>query len=186
MSLMKKMNAQVTFWALVTLLALNGCSTYTANAPVSEQSAIPSDEDSADFLDRASELETIDMDNALHGFCLLVDGNDVSEDFQSRVDKLSQQGIISSNWTLSAQQVLTKGQLAYMAYQACRVKEKGIILSLFGPSPRYCLRELQYRGMMAPGGESMRVTGMEFAAVITRADLYKRTGLFANAGGLPE
>jgi len=166
--------------------AISGCSTYQASAPVTAQSVIPEGEDSADFLDRASELEVIDMDNALHGLCLLVDGEDTHADFQSRVDKMNEKGLVPSAWTLSAEQPLTKGELAYMAYKACGVKEKGLVLSLFGPGKRYCLRELQYRGMMAPGGGTMRVTGMEFVAVITRADTYKRTGLFPNDVGQTE
>jgi hypothetical protein len=165
---------------------INGCCNYHASAPVSTKSVIPEGEDSADFLDRASELEIVDMDNALHGLSLLVDGQDTHPDFQSRVDKMSEKGLVPSDWSLSAKQPLTKGELAYMAYQACGIKEKGLVLSLFGPNRRYCLRELQYRGMMAPGGESMRVTGMEFVAVITRADTYKRTGLFPNDVGQPE
>lgn len=186
MGSVKTMKKTTALLVLAMIWALSGCTTYQANAPVGEKGVIPENEDSADFLDRASELPIIDVHNALHGFCLLLEGEDASEDFQSRLDKLTQKGLIPPKRTLSADQALTKGDLAYMAYRACGVKEKGVVLSVFGPSRRYCLRELQYRGMMAPGGESMHVTGMEFAAVITRADTYKRTGLFPNEVGQPE
>ncbi len=170
----------------ITGWAMNGCSTYTKNEALSQNATFPTGEDSADFLDRISDVEVMDMNNALHGLCLLLEGKDEFSDFQARVDMLKRKGIIASDWPFSANQPLTKGRLAYLAYQASGIKEKGVVLSLFGPSQRYCLRELQYRGMMAPGGESMRVTGMEFAAVITRADTYKRTGLFPNEVGQPE
>ncbi len=166
--------------------ALSGCSTYQTNSTVTQEGRVPANEDSADFLDRASLLEVMDMDNALHGLYLLVDGEDTCDNFRSRFHTLRRRGLVGSNWTVTADQPLTKGRLAYMAYKACEVKEKGVILSVFGPSRRYCLRELQYRGMMAPGGESNRVTGMEFVAVITRADTYKRTGQFPNDVGQPE
>jgi len=186
MKLLKTARAKSVLLVLAMGLTLSGCSSYHASLPVNHESMIPEGEDSADFLDRASELEIVDMDNALHGMCLLVNGEDQSNGFQSRVDKMTKGGLVPSGWTLSANQSMTKGELAYMAYQACGVGDKGVILSLFGPSKRYCLRELQYRGMMAAGGGSMRVTGMEFVAVITRADTYKRTGLFPNDVGQPE
>jgi hypothetical protein len=186
MKLSKTIRTTAALLVFATAWAINGCSTYQGAAPVSTESMIPEGEDSADFLDRTSELEVVDMDNALHGLCLLVDGEDTHADFQSRVDTMNEKGIVPSNWALEAKQLLTKGELAYMAYQACGVKEKGLLLSVFGPGKRYCLRELQYRGMMARGGETMRVTGMELVAVITRADTYKRTGLFPNDVGQPE
>jgi hypothetical protein len=148
--------------------------------------AVPKAEDSADFLDRASRMEVLDTDNALHGLCLLLDGEDKNPDFQARIDRLRQTGTIASRWTLSAGTPLTKGKLAYMVYQTCAIKEKGAMLAVLGPTQRYCLRELQYRGMMAPGNESTPVTGMEFVAVITRADVYKQTGSFPNAVGQPQ
>ena len=49
-------------------------------------------------------------------------------------------------------------------------------LALTGPSQRYCLRELQYRGLMAPGIWYNDVTGMEYLAILTRADELRQTG----------
>ncbi len=186
---MRSANTLRLITALMSLLAglaMNGCSTYGTHELSAEAIEIPDQEDSADFLDRASEMELIDTDNALHGIFLLLEGEDTHGDFKSRVDTLSQKGIVVSDWTLSAGQPLTKGKLAYMVYQTCEIKEKGTVLRLLGPSRRYCLRELQYHGMMAEGNESMPVTGMEFVAVITRADTYKRSGQFPNEVGQPE
>lgn len=186
MSVLKTIRMTTALLVFAAVLAINGCSTYQADAPVMQAGQVPANEDSADFLDRASQLEIVDVDNALHGFFLLTDGEDTCSNFQSRLAKGIREGLVPSGWDPSGSQPLTKGELAYMAYKACGVKEKGVVLSLFGPSRRYCLRELQYRGMMAQGGTSMRVTGMELVAVITRADTYKRTGLFPNDVGQPE
>ena len=65
--------------------------------------------------------------------------------------------------------------VAYMIHQACRAP-RGVVLTLTGPSQRYCLRELQYLGMMSQGFPTTTVTGMEFVAVLTRAEEYRRTG----------
>jgi hypothetical protein len=52
----------------------------------------------------------------------------------------------------------------------------GVILTLSGPSQRYCLRELQFRGFVSPGLPYTPVGGMEFVAVLNRAEVYRRTG----------
>ncbi len=67
-----------------------------------------------------------------------------------------------------------------MTYQACRIKG-GLTLQLTGPSQRYCLKELQYRGLMSPGVAYNTVTGMEYLAVLGRIDEYRQTGKVAGA-----
>lgn len=151
-----------------------------------KNSKITPNEDGGAFLDRASDMEVVDIDSALHGMCIVVDGEDKNADFKSRMDQLQGSGIVAKSWKISPAQSLTKGRLAYMVYQVCGIKEKGVMIGLFGPTQRYCLRELQYNGMMAPGNESMLVTGMELVAVLTRADIYKRTGKFPNEVGQVE
>ena len=182
----KTMKMIMVLPALVTGLAINGCSTCGTPVQADKTIVVPANENSADFLDRASEMQVMDIDNAMHGMCLLLEGQDHYKEFQARLDVLKQRGLVAPGWTLSAGQPLTKGQLAYMVYQACGVKEKGVTLALFGPTRRYCLRELQYQGMMAEGDECMPVTGMEYVAVMTRADVYKRTGKFPNEVGQTE
>ena len=62
-----------------------------------------------------------------------------------------------------------------MIYTACKIRG-GVVLMLTGPSQRYCLRELQYLHMMAGGSFYEKVTGMEFVAVLSRGDIFLRTG----------
>jgi len=169
----------VPILTLILGLTLSGCSPNSGSVPADKTLAIPADVDSAEFLDRASQIRAMDLDTALHGLCLLLDGQG-SGDFQARLDRLRQRGVVPRSWTVSAGQTLTKGHLAYMVYQACGVREKGAALTLLGPSRRLCLRELQYYGMMSEGGLSAPVTGMEYVAVLTRADGVRRTGKFPN------
>lgn len=169
--------------ALVTGLTLNGCSPNGPSVPADKTLAVPADVDSAEFLDRAGQMQVMRFDHALHGLYLLLEGQDPRAGFQTRLDRLRDRGVVPRAWTVSAGQALTKGHLAYMVYQACGVKEKGASLALLGPSRRYCLRELQYHGMMAEGGQGTPVTGMEYVAVMTRADVYRRTGKFPNEVG---
>jgi hypothetical protein len=145
------------------------------------QALLPGDEDSAGFLDRMSSQRTVTQNDAMRGVLLLIDNDkDDSADFASRVQSLRKRDIVPNNWNFQADKPLTKGQLAYMIYQACHVRG-GLTLLLTGPSQRYCLRELQYQRVMSNGTMFDQVTGMEYVGVIQRALSYVE-----NDGQVPE
>lgn len=145
------------------------------------QALLPGDEDSAAFLDRMSSQRTVTQNDALRGVLLLIDDDkDDSADFAARVQSLRKRDVLPGNWDYQADKPLTKGQLAYMIYQACGVKG-GLTLTLTGPSQRYCLRELQYQRLMSNGTMFDVVTGMEYVGVIQRALSYMQ-----NDGEVPE
>ncbi|MHC4716703.1 MAG: hypothetical protein ACYS5V_07025 [Planctomycetota bacterium] len=129
---------------------------------------------SAAFLDDLSSQATVTEAQAFRGV-LLVLGQDRKMSFAQAVKALTDAGIVPEAWDFQADRPITRGKLAYMFYQACNMRG-GLTLTLTGPSRRYCLRELQYRGFMAPGLPYNRVTGMEFIAVLTRADELRQTG----------
>jgi hypothetical protein len=139
------------------------------------EAVLPEDEGSPGFLDRVASLEVVSENDAMRGMLLLMDGQDPATEFSQRVGMLIEREVVPSIWDFQANRPLTKGRLAYMVHQACDAPE-GLILAVAGPSERYCLRELQYRGMMSQGFVTTQVSGMEFVAVLTRADSYRRTG----------
>jgi len=169
------MQATGRHWTLAAILAaslLSGCAVPQITGG---QAGLPADDGSPGYLDRISGLKDVSENDAMRGFLMILDGEDAAEDFQHRVEALKERGIVGANWSFDADRPLTKGRLAYMAYQASNVGG-GVILTLTGPSQRYCLRELQYQGIMAQGLPNTQVTGMEFVAVLTRTDTYRRTG----------
>jgi hypothetical protein len=165
--------AKATAWVGVLILVA-GCANGIGHV-ANPQSQVPAGEDSAAFLDRLSSQRTVSEDDALHGLLLLLDGKDESAGFEQRVDALRKRGVLAEAWELDAGRSISRGRVAYAVYQACDFSG-GLILTLTGPSPRYCLRELRYRRMMGNGSQLAPVTGMEFAAILTRADIYVRTG----------
>jgi len=158
---------------LAGLLAAGGCGSGQIEAGA--DATLPAGEDSAAFLDRVSSLPTVGENDALRGVLLLTEGSDADGTFAERVEKLRAAGIAPGTWDYSAQRPVTKGRLAQLLYQACDIPG-GVTLTVAGPSQRYCLRELQYRGMIAPGPTYAEVTGMEYVAVLSRADAWRRTG----------
>jgi hypothetical protein len=142
---------------------------------------LPTEEDSAAFLDRMSSQTQVGENDAFRGILLLMDGEDTCKTFRDRVETLRRRGVIPTDWTVGEQPV-TRGRLAYMLYQAMDFPG-GVILTLAGPTQRYCHRELVYRKMMSQGALFAPVTGLEFLSAIRRADIYNRTGQVPGPAG---
>jgi len=168
-----KLQQAATAMAVLALVALGGCGGQAGI--VSSGPALSEGEDSAAYLDRLSSQQTVSEDDAMRGVLMLMDGKDAAGSFEQRVERLRQHGVVGERWDFQADRPLTRGRMAYMVHQACKLPG-GVVLTLTGPSERYCLRELQYRGFVAPGAYYNPVSGMEFVAVLTRADAYLETG----------
>ena len=160
--------------AMILAAALAGCSAGPMQVAGAEAS-LPAKETSPGFLDRISAGPNVSENDAMRGLIMLLDGRDAAETFRQRINALLGRDVLDSTWDYDSARPITRGKLAYMIYQACEIPG-GVMLTLTGPSQRYCLRELQYQGMMATGSQAGAVTGMEFVAVLNRADTYMRTG----------
>ncbi len=155
-------------------LTLVGCSE-PGEKLVGGDATLIADESSAAFLDRISSQTKVNQNDALRGMLFLLDGDDKATTFSDRIEALASRGIVDAKWNMDASRPITKGKLAYMVYQAGKVPG-GVILTLAGPSERYCLRELQFQRIMSQGSVYSSVTGMEYVAVLMRADTYIQTG----------
>jgi len=184
---MRETAKQAVSLAAVFLLAgLTGCSPQATRIEGAE-AKLPANEGSPGFLDRIASGTTVSENDALRGMLLLLDGQDKASTFRQRVEDLSAKGILPGSWSCDAARPITRGKLAYMVCRACKIRG-GVVMHLTGPSQRYCLRELQYLQMISGGTAAGHVSGMEFVAVLSRADIYVRTGelpviMEATAGG---
>ena len=170
-------------WAMVVLIAAAGAGGCGSSGGITGGDAAGTvDENSAEYLDRISVQPEVTENDACSGILLLLDGKDEARTFAQRIESLKKRRLVGASWAHDASRALTRGRLAYMVCQACKI-DGGIVLRLFGPSRRYCLRELQYMEMMAPGTGYGQVSGMELVAVLTRADAYIRTGKVLNIAG---
>ncbi len=131
--------------------------------------------DSAAYLDAMSSRPSVTEAEALEGMLLVLGDQGRKRTFADAVEHLVGQGVVDPKWHHSAEREITKGRVAYMVYQVSKIRG-GLTLTLFGPSPRYCLKELQYRGLMSEGLTYTTVTGMEYVAILTRADEQRETG----------
>ena len=170
----------VVLLAIAVVGVATGCGRPNMKV-VSAAATLPANEDSAAFLDRMSSLDTVGENDAMRSILLLLDEKDTAGSFEKRVKLLADRNIVPANWDFAAHRPITRGKFAYMIYQASKFPG-GIILTLTGPSQRYCLRELQYHQVMASGALFAPVTGMELVGVLTRADEFIRNGNLPGEG----
>jgi len=158
---------------LPLLAMLPACQ--TAGPPlVAQGDVVVGQADSAEYLDRVASQPNVTEADAVTGMLLLLN-SPKKMTFAQGVELLRQRKIISGQWSCRADREITRGKVAYMVYQVCNMTG-GLTLQVFGPSERYCLRELQYRGLMAKGLSHTEVTGMEYVAILARADELRETG----------
>jgi len=171
--------------ALVLIGSLVGCGAPGGVQVAAGGKELPAAEDSAEFIDRVSSQSSVSENDAARGILLLMDGKDTAPNFQKRVEVLTARRVVDSRWDFQPARPITKGKFAYMICQAGGVPG-GVMMSVLGPTRRYCLRELQFRDVMVQGSIFTPVTGLEYISVLTRADVYKRTGKFPRPTGNTE
>jgi hypothetical protein len=172
---MKAKVKHTAFLAAVILAAgMMGCSQQAIKVTGAEEK-LPDKEGSPGFLDRLSSQTSVSENDAYRGVLMLVDGEDTAETFRQRAEKLVATGTAARAWTHDANRPITRGRLAFMVCKICKIRG-GVVMHVTGPTQRYCLRELQYMSMISSGGPLSPVTGLEYVAVMTRADIYRRTG----------
>lgn len=176
------MNRTLALLLSVTVLILASCRGATEAPKVLGGDVRLSGTDSAAYLDGISSAPTVTEARAMQGILLVLDKPALGRGttFAEAVATLRERGIVGADWLFQAGRDITKGKVAYMAYQACGLRG-GLTLTLTGPSQRYCLKELQYRGIMSPGVPYNTVTGMEYLAILGRIDEFRQTGKVAGA-----
>ena len=172
---MKAKAKHVAFLAAAVLAAgMMGCSQQAITVSGGEET-LPAKEGSPAFLDRLSSQTSVSENDAYRGVLMLVDGEDTSETFRERAERLAATGTAARIWKHDANRSITRGKVAFMICKICKIRG-GVIMHLAGATQRYCVRELQYMEMMGPGTPLSPVTGLEFVALLTRADVYRKTG----------
>jgi hypothetical protein len=158
---------------VLAAMAAGGCS--QAGKLAGPGATLPAGEESPGFLDRVSSQKTVSENDAMRGVLMLVRGKDEQATFADRVSQMRALKLVDATWDFDAGRPITRGKLAYMIYQAVHMPG-GVILTLTGPSQRYCARELHYQGITSSDIVTTQISGGEFVAVIGRADAYKTKG----------
>lgn len=111
---------------------------------------------------------------AFHGVLLFLDNADPSADYNARVAALKARHLLPAGFDRAADEAVLRGTLAVTLVQSLHIKG-GLMLTAFGPTTRYCLRELEYQGLYPVSSENQTFSGAEFLGVIGKMDDYQKS-----------
>lgn len=113
----------------------------------------------------------VSNDEALHALVLLEDSGHMPRGYAERVAHAKARGWVPESWDEPAEAAVQRGTLARAIVRVCGIKG-GVIMRVFGPVPRYALRELVYLGIMPSSTENQTISGLDFLGVVSKAQDY--------------
>ncbi len=111
-------------------------------------------------------------DDAFHGLLLFLDNQDKNADYTGRVAQLKSRKLLPQNFNGSGDDALSRGTMAYAILQALHI-HGGWVLTVFGPTDRYALRELMDMNLFPRSSPEQTFTGAEFVGIIGRVEDYQ-------------
>ena len=155
--------------ALAAFAALSGCarSIVTDGLPTNYDRADPAAE--VVFYHNLANMTKVSNDEALHALTLLADDEDPTLDYDSRVKAAKARGWLNPDFNQPPDFVAQKGLVAECLVRMLKI-EGGVWLKVFGPTPRYSVRELANLGVMPEeSSERQAMSGAEFVGILGRA-----------------
>lgn len=132
--------------------------------------AHPGELDDFDFWDALAEQAVVSNDDALHSLILMSDEQDPSSDFEGRMAIAAEKGwLTGTSLPLEANESVSVGLLSVAG---CRILQLqgGLTMRVFGPSPRYCTRELASLGILPDLTQNEALNGLEFIAFMNNIE----------------
>lgn len=158
-------------WPLMILL-LTSTGMVGCVRTVLESSAVDDwqgDEAELEYLEALESQRVVTNHDALHGLLLLADGADSHETYEQRLADARQRGWLAPDATPEANESAAIGMMAMAACEILAIKG-GLTMRLFGPSPRYCTRELIFLDILPPRTEHQSLSGLEFIDLLGRVE----------------
>lgn len=169
MTTLKSITRLVPLLGMIALVAVAaGCQPTKVNTTLMPAYAGSEDDVQMEFWHRLAEKPMTSNNEAFHALLIFVDGEDSAERYYQRVDKLKRKGMLMKNFDGHANDAVSRGTMAVALLKALDLKG-GVIISLFGPSPRYATRELRFRNIYPESSPNQTFSGGEFIGLIGRA-----------------
>lgn len=154
--------------AVIALAAAGGCAT-RQSAESSAVDAFPGADQDIEFMAKVEAMPAVTNNDMLHALLLVANGVDPAATYEERVLLARQKGWVGKAWDEPANESATAGDLAMAG---CRLGgiEGGLTMQVFGPSGRYCLRELESRGILPSRTAGQSISGPEFRDFLNQLD----------------
>lgn len=153
------------FGAAAAIALAAGCARTVVEQSVVDLPGMQQDE--LAYWEAIESRFVVSNNDALHALILLADGADDSVDYEARIAKARARGWVKGRPGPANE----SAQIGIVAVGICQILEikGGLTMRLFGPSPRYCTRELIFLELLPPRADTQAITGLELAELIGRA-----------------
>ena len=159
----------------VLALLICGCQTTPTHVPDSLTAKFGGSEPDAqmEFWHQLTDKPLTSNDDAFHGLLLYMDGGDGAADYAARVDNLRSRNMLPKGFAEPGDVAVSRGTLAVAIMRLINLKG-GVTTRMFGPSPRYAVRELMFVNVYPQSSPNQTFSGSEFVGIIGRIEDYQR------------
>jgi hypothetical protein len=157
--------------ALLLASMLAGCQTASVKQSVVERVWGSDWDNQLEFWPLAAETVT-NNDDAFHGVRLYFEGKDDAENYAARVKALQSRGLLPRDFNQPAHQALGRGTLAFALVKALDL-QGGLNMRLLGVTPRFAVKEREFRGIYPASSPNQALTGGDFSESLARCRIFE-------------
>jgi hypothetical protein len=150
-----------------------GCQTAHIRNPVLAKYSGNDTDSQLNFWHELANRRLTSNDDAFHAVLLYADGTDNCTSYDQRVATLKSRGLLYPQFSHTADDAIRRGDLAVIICKLLDIKG-GWMMHVFGPVPRYAVKELVYVGIYPPSSPQQTFSGTEFVGVIGKLDDYQQ------------
>ena len=129
-------------------------------------------ESQMNFWHSLNDKKLISHDEALHALLLFCCETDNARDYDDRVERLKKDLYLSENFDGLENEAITRGQLASILAKMLNIKG-GVMMQLFGPTPRYALKEMVALRIFPESSTQQVINGAQLIEIIGKAEDYQ-------------
>ena len=165
------MRSKILFLAVGLLLA--GCASPRVGKPLAKELAANDPDAQLNFWHALTEEPIASNDQAFHALLLYVYNQDAASDYAGRVAAMKRRGLLAGDFNQPADAGVTRGTVA-VAIMGILNEPGGVTTRIFGPSPRYAVREMMFLNVLPPSTPNQVLSGNELVGIIGRLEDYQR------------
>jgi hypothetical protein len=167
----------LAIFASMIVVMTCGCQTPRAGKPLAAELMGSGEDAQVNFWHELTDESVTTNDAAFHGLLLYIDGKDDCADYAARVATLRSRKMLPKNFDEPANAAVRRGTLAVAIMRL--LKQHGGVTEtmttpLFGPIPRYAVRELMFLNVYPPSTPNQSFSGNEFVGIIGRVEDFQR------------
>jgi len=154
------------------VLLAAGCQSARVTKPAIAEFGGSDPDAQIDFWHALASRSLTSNDDAMHAMLLYLDDKDDCATYADRVAELKKRRLLHAGFDSPADEAVRRGTVAVMFANALHLRG-GWAMHIFGSTPRYALRELQYLAIFPYSSPQQTFSGTEFVGVIGALEDYQ-------------